>query len=216
MKTVIIVQARMTSSRLPGKVLLPLGERTVLGQVLYRCQQIVGVDSVCCAIPTGAIHDVLVREAKQYKAIVYRGSEEHVLERYYHAALALQADIVMRITSDCPLISPEVCSQVLKAHKESAVDYTSNNMPPSWPHGWDCEVFHFKALEKAYYDASLDEEKEHVTPWIRKHLKTQNVANPKGNFYHLRVTLDTEEDYGRIQKIIQEEISLERTDGDYK
>ena len=113
MNIVVIVQARMTSSRLPGKVMLPLGDKSVLGQVLIRCKQIVGINQVCCAIPVGVDHDILVDECKKYDVVVYRGSEKNVLERYYEAAKFCNADIIMRITSDCPLINFDISSLVL-------------------------------------------------------------------------------------------------------
>lgn len=201
MKTVVIVQARMTSTRLPGKVMLPLGDKTVLGHVLSRCWQIEGVDEVCCAIPVGSEHDVLIDESQKYNATVFRGSEKNVLERYYEAAKFTNADIIMRVTSDCPLINPEVCSDVIELHKETKSDFTCNNTPPSWPQGYDCEVFGIKQLEDAYKNALEDGDFEHVTPWIRRTVKIRNLENPKGNEYHIRITLDTQYDYENITKM---------------
>ncbi len=205
MKTAVIVQARMTSTRLPGKVMLPLGDKTVLGQVLTRCKKIQGIDIVCCAIPVGSDHDVLVSEAKKYGCAIYRGSEANVLERYYESAEHLKADIIMRVTSDCPLINPEVCAQVLKMHIENKAQYTCNNMPPSWPHGYDCEVFGISELRDAMRYSTLPEDFEHVTEWMRRSLKIYNLENPKGDYHHNRITLDTMEDYIFIQKIFKNE-----------
>lgn len=200
MRTVAIIQARMTSTRLPGKVMLPLGNQTVLSHVLSRCKQIKGIYIVCCAIPVGSEHDVLVDEIKKCDVVVFRGSETNVLERYYEAAKNLNADVVMRITSDCPLINVDVCEVVLDAHITNQAAYTCNNMPPSWPHGYDCEVFNMEQLEDAMKFSTLPEDFEHVTPWIRRTQKVQNIKNPKGNEYKLRITLDTSEDYMFIKK----------------
>lgn len=202
MKTVVIVQARMTSTRLPGKVMLPLGDKTVLGHVLSRCWEIEGVDEVCCAIPIGSEHDVLIAESQKYNATVFRGSEKNVLERYFEAAKFTNADLIMRVTSDCPLISPEVCSDVIKLHKESKSDFTCNNMPPSWPHGYDCEIFWMKQLEDAMHHSTLPEDFEHVTEWMRRTLDVQNLVNPVGNEHNIRITLDTPEDYQFIKNLI--------------
>ncbi len=200
MKSVVIVQARMTSSRLPGKVMLPLGDKTVLGQVLTRCKKIKGINTVCCAIPIGSEHDILVDEIKKYDCSVFRGSEKNVLERYYQAAKYLEADIVMRITSDCPLINDKVCSEVLDLHLKKQAKYTCNNLPPSWPHGYDCEVFGMQELEDAYKHSSLPDDFEHVTEWMRRTLQVNNLENPEGNQRGIRITLDTPADYEAIKK----------------
>jgi spore coat polysaccharide biosynthesis protein SpsF (cytidylyltransferase family) len=203
MKRVVIIQARMTSSRLPGKVMLPLGDKTVLGHVLERCLQIKGIDEVCCAIPVGNVHDVLVKEIQKYKVSLFRGSEKNVLERYYIAAKSLGADVIMRVTSDCPLINPDVCSRVVQEHFLEKAEYSCNNMPPSWPHGYDCEIFGMEQLEKCFLNATEDYDKEHVTPWMRRHCKVHNILNPNGNQYHVRVTLDTQEDYEMIKNMLK-------------
>ncbi len=202
-KVVAIIQARMTSTRLPGKVLLPLGDKTVLGQVLTRCHQIEGVDEVCCAVPIGEMHDCVAAEALKYQATIFRGSEHDVLERYYQAAQYTHADIIMRMTSDCPLIDPKVSAKVLQLFKDSNVEYACNNMPVSWPHGLDCEVFSFEALKTCYQQATAPEEREHVTKWIRNHYRCVNLENPMGNQYSLRITLDTPEDYEVIKSIFE-------------
>ncbi|MBS0185081.1 MAG: glycosyltransferase family protein [Proteobacteria bacterium] len=208
MRTAVIIQARMTSSRLPGKVMLPLWDKTVLGQVLSRCQQIKNIDVVCCAIPLGKDHDVLIAEAEKYNAVIFRGSELNVLERYYEAAKHLKADIIMRVTSDCPLINPEVCSDVLQMHIQNKAEYTCNNLPPTWPHGYDCEVFGIEELKNSLQYATHPEDFEHVTEWMRRTLKVHNFENPEGNHRHIRITLDTPEDYAFIKKINPSSTSL--------
>ncbi|MBL6933362.1 MAG: glycosyltransferase family protein [Rhodospirillales bacterium] len=196
-KTVAIVQARMGSSRLPGKVLMNLAGRTVLSHVLERCQAIDGVDSVCCAIPQGVDNDPVADEAEVAGAIVFRGSENDVLDRYYKAALALGADVVLRVTSDCPLIDPAVCADVLRLRQEEKADFATNNMPPSWPHGLDCEVFTFEWLTRAADEATQQEAREHVGPYVRNHAEARkvNLASPDASLAGHRWTLDTADDF---------------------
>ena len=107
----------------------------------------------------------------------------------------------MRITSDCPLINPEVCGKILTHHLSNKAQYTCNNMPPSWPHGYDCEVFGFLELEQAIQNASEPDDFEHVTEWMRRTLKVANVLNPNGDESHVRITLDTPQDYKNILKL---------------
>jgi spore coat polysaccharide biosynthesis protein SpsF (cytidylyltransferase family) len=202
MKTVIIVQARITSSRLPGKTMLPLEDKTVLGQVLSRCKEISGVDEICCAIPTGEMHDVLVTEAKKYGAIPFRGSEINVLERYYQAAKYLNADTIMRITSDCPLINPKVCEKVLQMHLDNNSQFTCNNSPRTWPHGYDCEAFRIEQLEKAMKHATEPDDFEHVTPWMRRNLEIKNYPAQK-DFSHIRCVVDYPNDYEKAKNIFE-------------
>lgn len=206
MKTAIIVQARMTSTRLPGKVMLDLGGHTVLAHVLQRCAAVPGVDTVCCAIPAGADHEPVVSEAERAGVSIFRGSEGDVLDRYCRAARALSAKVVMRVTSDCPLIDPVVCGRVIRLLTEEAADYASNNMPPSWPQGLDCEAFTIAALERAAESARQPDEREHVTPWLRKHpdMRKANLAGPGGNSAELRWTLDYQEDYEFLARLFRE------------
>lgn len=196
-KTAIIVQARMASTRLSGKAILPLAGKTVLAHVLARCARVPGIEVVCCAVPKGTINDAVAAEAEKRGAVVYRGSEEDVLDRYWQAARMLKADIVMRVTSDCPLADPELCGEVLRHVSEGGADYACNNMPASWPHGLDCEAFKFAALDRSAHEATRPLEREHVTPWLRNNpnLKKANVAGPGGWVAEQRWTLDFPEDY---------------------
>lgn len=197
MVTAVIVQARMASTRLPGKVLKPLRNGTVLREVLRRCRVIPGVDIVSCAVPVGAANDPVAFEAESCGAAVCRGHETDVLDRYTRAARALKADTVMRVTSDCPLIDPGLCGEVLGALRAESADYACNNMPPSFPHGLDCEAFSAVALERAFENARLPEEREHVTPWLRTQSDVRHavVTGPGGDLAHQRWTLDYPEDY---------------------
>ncbi len=187
----------MGSTRLPGKVMRPLGDTTVLGQVLRRCAAIPGIDIVVCATGTGPEDEPIVAEAPRHGAVVSRGSPGDVLARYHGAALQVGADIVMRVTSDCPLIDPEVCGAVLALRREAGADYAANNMPPSFPHGLDCEAFTATALARAAGIATDPHDREHVTPWLRRSegLVRANLAGPGGDLIHNRWTLDYPEDF---------------------
>ncbi len=196
MKTAVIVQARYGSSRLPGKALLPLGAGTVLAQVLARCAAIPGVDVVVCASPDTADSDAVAEEGARCGALVVRGSETDVLARYAKAARAAGADIVMRVTSDCPFIDPIVCGKVLSLLHERGAGYASLDMPASWPHGLDCEAFPARALYEAEQNAREPLEREHVTPWIRARTKPKaTLTGPGAPFTAMRWTLDWPEDY---------------------
>jgi spore coat polysaccharide biosynthesis protein SpsF len=188
----VIVQARMNSRRLPGKVLLPLNGRTVIGEVLERCKRI-SADVVVCAIADDELSNEIVPFARAAKVAVFRGPEDDVLSRYYKIAKAIGAKTIMRITADCPLICPELCDEVFAKLDREEADYCSNVWPRTFPQGLDCEAFTMVALNDAYYMAKPDE-REHVTTWMRRaNIKRVNVESPwkiEG-----RLTLDTEDDY---------------------
>jgi spore coat polysaccharide biosynthesis protein SpsF len=204
-KTACIIQARLGSTRLPGKVLEPLGAASVLEHVLLRCRAIDGVDQVVCATVEGVDGDAVASAAEMLDVAVYRGSEKDVLARYHGAAHMVDADVVMRVTSDCPLIDPEVCAAVLKLRADAGADYAANNMPPSWPHGLDCEAFTIEALDEAAALAVLDEDHEHVTPWIRRNDAYQrvNLAGPGGRLTTHRWTLDYPEDLAFLRAVYE-------------
>ncbi len=192
MTTACIVQARMGSTRLPGKMMLPLGETTVIGEVLTRCWQIPGVDIVIAALPDTRMNDMLAEEASNH-APVYRGPENDVLARYYGAAMAVEADHIIRVTGDCPRISPEVCGAVLTMLVRNGADYCSNVDPRTFPQGYDCEAFTIDTLQRAQ-DEAEPLEREHVTTWMRRAgIVRVNLGSP----WHMdgRMVLDTIEDY---------------------
>lgn len=186
----------MASTRLPGKVMKILAGETVLSHVLRRCRAVRGVDVVCCVVADGADSDLVAVEAERCGADVFRGPESDVRDRHLKAATALGADVILRVTSDCPLIDPEVCARVLQLRAECDADYACNNMPRSWPHGLDCEAFTTRALMRATADSAEPEDHEHVTPWLRRHpdIRRANLAGPGGVFAAMRWTLDFPED----------------------
>ncbi len=208
MRIVAIIQARMGSTRLPGKVMKLLGDKTVLAHVISRVKSCLLLDEVIVATTTSLGDDLIVIEAEKCGVKWFRGSEENVLERYYLAAQQFQAEIIVRITSDCPLFDPEVLSQMLYYFKTTTVaglkiDYLSNTLNRTYPIGLDAEVFTFKALERAVKEAHQPYEKEHVTPYIYQHpdfFTLQEYTNQK-NISNYRWTLDTEEDWQLIQEI---------------
>jgi len=207
MTTAVIIQARLGSSRLPAKVLLPLPTgRTVLEEVVHRCYEISNVDRVIVATPMRDV-DMLAIDA-----IVVGGPEHNVLARYYQAACRVSADTIMRITADCPMIDPNVCWGVLSMHKSIGAHYTSNIWPKRlYPPGYDCEVFSMEALAAAHYteDKTL-EDMEHVTPLIRHYGKSVQYTPPFEEIDQRPRTLDTLDDYRRIWGMLADEIDTRR------
>ena len=203
MRTAIIVQARIGSTRLPGKVLKPLNGHTVLEEVLQRCRAIPGADVVVCAIPVSSENDALIAPSTRTGAVVTRGSAGDVLARYHQAAGEVGADVVMRVTSDCPLIDPALCGDVLALRTAEQADYAANNMPPSFPHGLDCEAFTAVALARAHVQASDAYDREHVTPWLRRDdsVKRVALAGPGGTAVAQRWALDFPEDYAFLSAL---------------
>ena len=203
MTLAVIVQARFGSTRLPGKILNPLGSKSALIRVLDRCEQISGVDKVICAIPDTDADDAIAEEAMRNGFLVTRGSESDVLSRYAKAARDHGVDHVMRVTSDCPFIDPVICGEVIRLLKKSHSDYATNNMPPLFPHGLDCEVFPSVLLFQADRLASEPYEREHVSPWIRQHAHLQhaNLRGPGQGFERLRWTLDYAEDLSFFEAV---------------
>jgi spore coat polysaccharide biosynthesis protein SpsF (cytidylyltransferase family) len=172
-----------------------LGGHTVLYQVLSRAKQIQGINRVILAAPDHPRSTILAAEARTLKIETLYGSETDVLERYFFAALNNRAKIVMRITADCPLIEPLKCQTVLESLGD--FDYVSNAHPRVVPKGHDCEVFTMQALTRAYKEATDLYDREHVTPWMQKHLKTKALTgdyDQETNF-----CLDTAQDYLRLQ-----------------
>ncbi|WP_299809968.1 glycosyltransferase family protein [uncultured Roseibium sp.] len=196
-RVVAIVQARMGSSRLPGKVMKRLGQKTVLAHCLERCKAVPGVDEVVCATVDTPDCDPIAQEAERLGCSVFRGDESDVLSRYVGAARAARADIVLRVTSDCPVIDPRVCGAVVDALLGHDADFATNNAPPSFPHGMDVEAVRADVLEAALRKEPTDHDREHVMPAVRRNpeLKKLNVHLPQDLVAHtLRWTLDTDAD----------------------
>ena len=199
MRVVVVVQARVRSSRLPAKVLLDLGGKTALERCVVRARAIAGVDDVVVATPDGAADDPVARLAKRLGCAVTRGSEIDVLDRFAQAAREHRAEVVMRVTSDCPLLDPVESGRVLSAFLASEADYASNVISRRLPRGLDTEVFGRDALEEADRSAVSSDEREHVTLHIYRRpdrFRLLEVVPPKGvDLSSKRWTLDTLEDY---------------------
>ena len=200
MKIAAIIQARMGSTRLPGKVMRPLAGRPVLGHVIERVRACALVDDVVVATTTLPRDDVVAEAARSLGALTYRGSDDDVLSRVYHAAEG--AEVVVRVTADCPLFDPGLLERMLvrfNEHRTAAdgVDYLSNTIVRTYPRGLDAELVTFDALERACEQAVDPYEREHVTPFIYRHPELFRLEAFTGerDLSHLRWTLDTEEDY---------------------
>lgn len=206
MKIGAIIQARTSSTRLPAKVIknLPYDtDVTVLEQVIRRLKKSKMLHKIIIATTTNENDTKIVNIAEREKVECFRGSEDNVLERYYLSAVDNDLDIVVRITSDCPCIDPEIVDLIVENHLEVDADYTSNSLVKSFPRGLDVEVITLEALQKAYSESTDDFEKEHVTPFIYKtkpELFKLNVFKAKNEFEapDIRITLDTEEDYALL------------------
>lgn len=204
MTTVAVIQARMGSTRLPGKVLLPLGGATVLGQVIRRVRACPGLDAVVVATTGRAADDPVAAEAARHGAGVFRGSEDDVLARYHEAARAAGAQTVVRVTADCPLFDPAVLAAMLvRWRRAQPLDYLSNSLERTYPRGLDAEVFGFAALERAHREARRPWEREHVTPYLYGHPERFRLAQCRGgrDLSAHRWTLDTPEDWELIRRI---------------
>lgn len=200
-----VIQARISSTRLPGKILkeLPYGSGiTVLEQVIRRLKKSKKLNDIIVATTIGKNDDEIANIAKKEEAKWFRGSKEDVLSRYYLAAKENDLDVIARITSDCPCIDSEIVDSIIEKHIEAKADYTSNTGKRTYPHGLDVEVFNFNILKETYKSAQKDYEKEHVTPYIYRNpnmFKVVHVEAPKElHAPDIRITLDREEDYALL------------------
>ena len=196
MSIIAIVQARMGSTRLPGKVLLNLEDKTVLEHVIRRIKSSGHVDDVVVATTIAKDDLRIVELCAHFGISVYCGSENDVLDRYYQAAKLFKADNIVRITSDCPVIDPKIIDATITLHLKNNADYTSNTLKETYPDGQDVEVFTFVSLKTAWTDTNLASEREHVTPYIRNNPDIFKHASLeyKGNLSQKRWTLDNAED----------------------
>jgi glutamate-1-semialdehyde 2,1-aminomutase len=179
MTTVAIVQARLGSVRFPRKVLRNVCGTTLIGLLLNRLAKARNVDSIIVATTDHPRDHALIEHVRELGFEPFAGSENDVLERYYRAAMKTGADTIVRITGDCPLVDPEIVSEVVDHLHKNDLDYATNTMPPTYPDGLDVEVFRFGALERAWREAAPGGAREHVTPFIREDatLKRGNLAN---------------------------------------
>lgn len=205
MRIIAVIQARMGSTRLPGKVMKKLCGKTVLEHVVERVRLANNIDDIVIATTTCDQDDIIATEVSKYGVQLFRGSECDVLERYYLAAKENKADAVVRITSDCPLIDPIIIDQMTDLFKKEQYDLVtnagSNLKERTYPRGLDTEVFSFNALEEAFNGAREQHQREHVTPFIYEtSSKIYYYKNSKDFSMH-RWTLDTNEDFILIQEV---------------
>jgi spore coat polysaccharide biosynthesis protein SpsF (cytidylyltransferase family) len=204
-KTVAIVQARMSSSRLPGKVLKEILGKTMLEHQLRRIQSCKAVDQIVLATSTDVSDDKIADLCAHKGFECYRGSLDDVLERYYKAAECYEATDIVRLTGDCPLIDPGVIDAVIEKHFETGADYSSNVRPPSFPDGMDVEVMQFESLKKVWELAKLPSEREHVTQYFHNHPQEFKMADyhNKTDLSALRLTVDEEEDFELVKQLFE-------------
>lgn len=203
MKTVAIIQARMGSSRLPGKVLLDLAGQPMLARVLRRVSRASRVDEVLVATTTEPRDDAIANFCAEAGWACFRGSEQDVLDRYYQAALSRGAEIVVRITSDCPLMDAELIDAAIHALERQRAAYAANVLQRSYPRGLDVEAFTFTALETAWREDRNPAWREHVTQFLVRHPERFAQASVVGDEDHssFRWTVDTLEDYALVERI---------------
>ena len=204
MRSVVIIQARMGSSRLPGKVLKPLAGKAVLTHVVTRVLAAQRIDGVIVATSTEPADDAIAAFCEKNRWHCIRGSETDVLARYAKAARVAQADVIVRVTSDCPLFSPRILDDMLEQFDPAQMDYMSTNYPNrSFPVGLDCELMRSDALLRADAEASEGYDREHVTPYLYNNpalFRVHGFANAQ-DLKDIRITLDTPEDYDRLLRL---------------
>jgi len=204
MKTIALVQARMGSTRLPGKVLRSIVDRPMIELLLTRLSKSIELDEVVVAASEAKENDQLqtVVESLGYKCT--RGSEKDVLNRFYESAKSLKADNVVRITGDCPLVDPALVDQCIKGYKNAGVDYFSNVEPATYPDGLDIEVMSFKSIERANNETDSEFDREHVTPYIRcSDSFSKDLMRHAEDLSNQRWSVDEPEDLAVVTKVFE-------------
>lgn len=206
MKFVAIVQARLNSTRLPGKVLKPLMNQPMLFYTLSRLKKCKSPLQIVVATTYHAYDDPIIDFCKSMDIPTFRGSEENVLERFYQTSLQYPADGYIRITADCPLVDFKLLDKMLEHFiQNSEIDYLSNTLKRSYPKGLDLEIFKAKVLKQAYQQATYSYDKEHVTPYIYNHPEKFNLENflDNDNFSQINLSVDTMDDLMFVQELIE-------------
>jgi spore coat polysaccharide biosynthesis protein SpsF len=202
-KVVAIVQARMSSTRLPGKVLKDLEGQTVLARVIGRLRRARLINELLVATTDRPADDAIVAECRRCSVPVSRGDQDDVLDRYFRAAQLVKADVVVRITSDCPLIDPEITDKTIAAFLEAKPDYASNALVRTYPRGLDTEAMTFAALARVERQAHQRYEREHVTPYFYEHPSEFKILSVTGDadYSAHRWTVDTPEDLEFVRAV---------------
>ena len=206
MTTNIMLQARMSSSRLPKKVLKPILGTPMLAHQIARLKNVTSVNEIIIVTSNDASDDAIADLCDDLKVKCFRGDLNNVLDRFYQASQQYPSDHVVRLTGDCPLIDPTIVDNVIALHQREGFDYTSNCVPATFPDGLDVEVMTSKALKSSWLQAVKPSELEHVTPFIRNNPGQFNF----GSYLHecdlssLRWTVDEQEDFDFVERIYQD------------
>lgn len=208
MRVEIFVQARMRSTRLPGKVMLTVLDKPLLGYLIERLQEVQNADAIVILTTTHPADDVIVEYCEKNRIPCYRGPEEDVLTRYFQVAKKRNPDAIVRITADCPLMDPTILEKMIQFYRDHAdsYDYISNSLERTYPRGLDIEVFSAAALDTAFQEAKQPFEREHVTPYIYRHperFRLCNLPYSGPSLAEHRWTVDTHEDFALIRLIIE-------------
>lgn len=205
MNPITIIQARMGSTRLPGKVLKKILGQPMLARQIERVKRAQTLGQIIIATSTNPFDTPIFRLARKLRIPVYRGSEVDVLDRFYQAAQKFSAGPIIRLTGDCPLIDPQIIDQAVSVFNSSRADYVSNHHRRSFPVGMDVEIFKFTALKSAWQQANSAYDREHVTPYIYNpthHFRLKEfIAPPKLRRPKLRLTVDEPADLKLVRKI---------------
>jgi spore coat polysaccharide biosynthesis protein SpsF len=198
-----VLQARMSSSRLPGKVLKPLLGRPMLARQIERVKRSALIDRMLVATSSAGDDAAIEQLCAELSVGCYRGSLDDVLDRFYRAAQASNPAYIVRLTGDCPLADPELIDAVIRYCVDGGYDYVSNALQPTFPDGLDTEVLRFACLEEAWREARLPSEREHVTPFIYNRPERFRIGSYTNqvDYSHLRWTVDEPEDFSLVEKI---------------
>lgn len=203
-KIVAIVQARMGSTRFPDKVMQPINGTPMIGLLLRRLSESGSIDQIILATSNDRKNDPLAEYVSKEGFEIFRGSEDDVLDRYYKAAKKYKADIIVRITGDCPLIDAVVVDAVIEKLISGNLDYSANTIPPTYPDGLDTEAFTFDVLEEAWNQAKEKYQREHVTPYIREsEIFTKGNLSNHEDYSAERWTVDEPEDFEVIKRVFE-------------
>ena len=199
-----IIQARMGSTRLPGKTMERITkDKSVIDFVVEQLKFSKIIEKIIVAIPDSIEDDVTYNHLLSKKIQTYRGSLKNVLDRYYQCAKNISSSVIVRVTADCPLIDPEIVDKVITKFIKNKFDYVSNTHPRTFPYGTETEVFSFNALEKAWNETSNDFDREHVTPYFYKNPNKFSIGNviQEKNQSNYRWTIDYNEDLELVKYI---------------
>jgi len=217
LNTVLITQARYGATRLPGKVLKEINGKSLLKIHLERLKKCEKISEIVVATTTKKEDDLIFEKSLEWGFLSSRGSELDVLDRYYKTAKDRNADWIVRLTSDCPLIDADLVDKVISFTQENGVDYGSNSLIENYPDGQDVEVFKFSVLEKAWKNAVLFSDREHVTPFIRNNSDYKGGSIFKAlnypcdsNYSNIRMTVDEAVDFDLI-KILIDDLGSEKS-----